>query len=195
MATRKREKREKTERTELVSFWVNVVVVGIVMVVLGFYLGTYMLDIWKSGDVAVTPDMPTTAEGTGAADQAGQPGALDALPSTLPSSAPTSTASTGSSPAPSLSSAQGSDQPAVQSSVVSLPSASGGLYKVQVGAFDDRESAEVMAGTLKRAGYADAWVTSSVPHRVQVGAYSNPDNATKVVKQLEAAGYSVHIVN
>ena len=45
------------------------------------------------------------------------------------------------------------------------------VCKVQVGAFDDRESAEVMAGTLKRAGYADAWVTSSVPHRVQVGAY------------------------
>jgi len=52
-----------------------------------------------------------------------------------------------------------------------------------------------MAGKLKREGFADAWVTSTVPYRVQVGAYSNPDNATKVVRQLEAAGYSVHIAN
>lgn len=201
MATRNKEKSEKTERTELVSFWVNVVVVGIVMIVLGFYLGTYMLDIWKSGDNVVTPDLSTTTEGTGAADQVAQPGqsgssgqagqqgqtgqsgVLGALPST------------GSGSAPSSTSAERSDQPVVQSSPVTLPAASGGLYKVQVGAFDDRESAEVMAGKLKREGFADAWVTSTVPYRVQVGAYSNPDNATKVVRQLEAAGYSVHIAN
>jgi len=183
MATRNREKKEKSEKTELVSFWVNVVVVGIVMVVLGFYLGTYMLDIWKSGDTVVTPDVSTATEGTGAADQIGQTGALDALPST------------GSSSAPRQSSTEGSGQPVAQISAGPLPPASGGLYKVQVGAFDDRESAEAMAGRLKREGYADAWVTSTMPYRVQVGAYSNPDNATKVVKELESSGYSVHIVN
>jgi cell division septation protein DedD len=206
MATRnrekseKREKTEKTEKTELVSFWVNVVVVGIVMIVLGFYLGTYMLHIWKSGDTVVTPDLSTTSEATGAADQdrqAGQSGVLGALPSSEPGSAPSqsSTASTGSSSASSSSSAERSDQPVVQSSATSLPATSSSLYKVQVGSFDDRESAEVMAGKLKREGYADAWVTSTVPYRVQVGAYSNPDNATKIVRQLETAGYSVHIVN
>lgn len=174
MATRKK---EKSERSEIVSFWVNVLVVGVVMVVLGFYLGTYMLDIWRSGDTDVTPDMFASTEGTGVDDLTEQPGVGEA---------PSVDSST---------STQGPDQPVVQGSDSSVSSTSGGLYRVQVGAFDERESAEVMAGKLKREGYADAWVTSTAPYRVQVGAYSNPDNATKIVKQLEGSGYTVHIVN
>lgn len=176
--------KERGEKSGLVSFWVNVLVLGIVMVVLGFYLGTYMLEVWKSDDIGGVQDF--TASDLG--DVRGESTLSD-----LGSSAPATSSPSQSS---AISQPQQPGQTATQSAQSSAVTAtSSGLYKVQVGSFDDRAAAEALAGQLKRLGYTDAWVTSTLPHRVQVGAYSNPDNASKVVNELESSGYSVFIVN
>ena len=52
MAAKDKERGEV--RTRVV--WVNVLVLGIVMVVLGFYLGKYMLEVWKSDDIGGVQD-------------------------------------------------------------------------------------------------------------------------------------------
>lgn len=197
MATKGKDK-EKGEKSGLVSFWVNVFVLGIVMVVLGFYLGTYMLDVWRSGDdtapnlVATTDLDDKAASGPVTGTSSQQTGSAQVSAPTTTGSAQVVTPTTSGSTQAAAPTTAGS---ATQSARSSTPAASGGLYKVQVGAFDDRAAAEALAGQLKREGYPDAWVTSTAPHRVQVGAYSNPDNATSVVKKLESSGYSVFIVN
>lgn len=170
--------KERGEKSGLVSFWVNVLVLGIVMVVLGFYLGTYMLDVWKSDDIGSVQDFTAAPD----SDDVNDDPTLSVAGSSTPATSSLSQTSADSQP-----------QQPTQSSAGSATSS--GLYKVQVGAFDDRDAAEVLAGQLKRQGYPDAWVTSTVPHRVQVGAYSNPDNASKIVNELESSGYSVFIVN
>jgi len=176
--------RETGEKSGLVSFWVNVFVLGIVMVVLGFYLGTYMLEVWKSDDVGNVQDL-AAAPGT---DYTGG----ESVPTAVGSSESTVSSLSRSSGTSQQSSQPSTGQP-VQSS--SVPAVTGGLYKVQVGSFNSRDAAEAVAGELKRKGYSDAWVTPTVPHRVQVGAYANPDNASRIVKELESFGYTVYVVN
>ena len=176
--------KERGEKSGLVSFWVNVLVLGIVMVVLGFYLGTYMLEYGSLTTSVVCRTSPRSDLG----DVRGESTLSD-----LGSSAPATSSPSQSS---AISQPQQPGQTATQSAQSSAVTAtSSGLYKVQVGSFDDRAADRALAGQLKRLGYTDAWVTPTLPHRVQVGAYSNPDNVSKVVNELESSGYSVFIVN
>lgn len=67
------------------------------------------------------------------------------------------------------------------------------LYKVQVGAFSQRDNAQRLVNSLKELGY-EAIITSGPPFRVQTGAFSNNDNAKRYAAELEDQGFEVTIV-
>lgn len=69
-------------------------------------------------------------------------------------------------------------------------SAYNAIYRVQVGAFQNRKYAEARLVEIKSHGYADAFIkTVDGMHKVQVGAYSIKDNATKCLDGLKRLGY------
>lgn len=69
----------------------------------------------------------------------------------------------------------------------------GGLYKVQVGAFSKKENAENLAIELGSQGY-DVYVYQvDGLYKVQVGAFKDKSNAEKLASELEAKGYSVYV--
>ena len=162
----------KSERSEVISFTVNMLALAVVMVVLGFYIGSYVLGIWSDTDVPTgTGEEPQTTATSG-----------DPLPAPTPQE-----------PVNQTEGAAASEDASPEPSSAGLTPVSSGLYRVQVGSYDERNEAEVTAGNLRREGYEDAWVTSTRPFRVQVGAFSDPDNASRIVKDLETAGYTVFI--
>lgn len=68
------------------------------------------------------------------------------------------------------------------------------LYRVQVGGYTDRASADQLLAALKGT-FPDAYVIFSTDFRVQVGAFSTSETANEVAEQLRAQGYTpVHIV-
>lgn len=69
----------------------------------------------------------------------------------------------------------------------------GGLYKVQVGAFSNKENADDLAKELEAKGY-DAYVYEEDGlYKVQVGAFAEKSNAEELAAELEAQGYDVYI--
>lgn len=77
----------------------------------------------------------------------------------------------------------------------SAPSAASGkvLYRVQVGGYADRASADQLLSALK-GRFPDAYVTFGSDFRVQVGAFSTAEGANELADDLRAQGYTVHIV-
>ena len=75
-------------------------------------------------------------------------------------------------------------------------SASGGsggvLYRVQVGAYNNKENAERQLAKIKAAGFSDAFiaVVDGVLYRVQIGAYSVKANAEAQLAKVKEAGFS-----
>lgn len=68
------------------------------------------------------------------------------------------------------------------------------LYRVQVGGYADRASAEQLLKELK-SEYPDAFITFGPDFRVQVGAFSSQAGAQEVANGLRSKGYrDVHIV-
>lgn len=146
------------------GWWVNVVAVGIVAVVIGVYVGSYLIRTWDSSDDGEA-DLglpPVTSE---AADESNL-----SLEETQTEEVATLV-----------------DQPADVSQQASV-------YKVQVGAFADRDAASAAVPILEELGYPGAWVVFvEGSYRVQVGAFSDPANASRVARDLERAGYAVYI--
>lgn len=116
----------------------------------------------------------------------------------------TSTGSTGTSgsgsstgtstPGSSNTSAAQSPQQTPQASSQQATSTGRVLYRVQVGGYADRASADQLLAALKGT-FPDAYVVFGTDFRVQVGAYSTPESANEVAEQLRAQGYTeVHIV-
>lgn len=68
----------------------------------------------------------------------------------------------------------------------------GSMFRVQVGAFQEKENAEKLKEELARQGY-EAVVSATAPYRVQVGAFVNEENAKRVAEELESKGYPVYI--
>lgn len=69
--------------------------------------------------------------------------------------------------------------------------ATNAIYRVQVGAFHNRNYAEERLKEVKGYGYTDAFInTKGDLHKVQVGAYSIKDNATKCLDGLKKLGYT-----
>lgn len=67
----------------------------------------------------------------------------------------------------------------------------GKLYKVQTGAFTQKDNAEKQLKLLKEKGFEDCiFVRNDNVYRVQVGAYSKKENAEKRLEQVKKAGFS-----
>lgn len=67
------------------------------------------------------------------------------------------------------------------------------LYRVQTGAFRNREYAVTFFNKVKSAGFDPCMVLIKGLYKVQVGAYQKKANATATAKKLQAAGFATCI--
>lgn len=67
------------------------------------------------------------------------------------------------------------------------------LYRVQVGAFRNRQNADRLLNELKSQGYPAFMVMTDGLYKVQVGAFRNLDNAVKLEARLKRQGYDTFI--
>ncbi len=64
------------------------------------------------------------------------------------------------------------------------------LYRVQVGAFKDRNNATAYLEKVKAAGFPDAFLTQvGSYHKVQVGAFAHRENAVAYLEKVVRAGF------
>jgi N-acetylmuramoyl-L-alanine amidase len=75
------------------------------------------------------------------------------------------------------------------------PLSSGGLYKVQAGAFQERRNADQLAAQLRRDGYESFVDLNSADglFRVQAGAFNEKQRADALAAQLRQDGYSTYV--
>lgn len=67
------------------------------------------------------------------------------------------------------------------------------IYRVQTGAFRNKDYAIAEYDRVKAAGFKPCLIKIDGLYKVQVGAYSTKANADKMVQKLLKAGFSVHI--
>lgn len=67
------------------------------------------------------------------------------------------------------------------------------VYRVQVGSYESRDSAEQMVQELLSAGIQAVVVYDSTKYHAQVGAFSSKERALAVADEVNAKGYSVTI--
>lgn len=73
------------------------------------------------------------------------------------------------------------------------PSTSGTLYRVQTGAFKNKNNAHALEAKVKKAGF-DTYITIvDGLYKVQVGAYSKKENANAQAARLKAAGFDCFV--
>lgn len=70
---------------------------------------------------------------------------------------------------------------------------SGGLYRVQTGAFKSKTNADTMLAKVKAKGFDTYMVKAGGLYKIQVGAFKVKANAEAMMKKLQAAGFSTFI--
>ena len=70
---------------------------------------------------------------------------------------------------------------------------SGGLYRVQTGAFKSKTNADAMLAKVKAKGFDTYMVKVGDLYKIQVGAFKVKANAEAIMKKLQAAGFSAFI--
>lgn len=70
---------------------------------------------------------------------------------------------------------------------------SGGLYRVQTGAFKSKTNADAMLAKVKAKGFDTYMVKVGDLYKIQVGAFKVKANAETMLKKLQAAGFSAFI--
>lgn len=70
---------------------------------------------------------------------------------------------------------------------------SGGLYRVQTGAFKSKTNADAMLAKVKAKGFDTYMVKVGDLYKIQVGAFKVKANAKAMMKKLQAAGFSAFI--
>lgn len=70
---------------------------------------------------------------------------------------------------------------------------SGGLYRVQAGAFKYKTNADTMLAKVKAKGFDTYMVKVGDLYKIQVGAFKVKANAEAMMKKLQAAGFSAFI--
>ena len=70
---------------------------------------------------------------------------------------------------------------------------SGGLYRVQMGAFKSKTNADAMLAKVKAKGFDTYMVKVGDLYKIQVGAFKVKANAEAMMKKLQAAGFSAFI--
>lgn len=68
------------------------------------------------------------------------------------------------------------------------------LYRVQTGAFSNKNNAQKLVNRLKAKGYDAIVVRQGNLYKVQTGAFSKKENANKLVMQLKKDGFEAFIV-
>ena len=68
-----------------------------------------------------------------------------------------------------------------------------GSYGVQVGAFNNYDSALSIKNEIEELGF-NVYITDSKPHKIQVGSFQNREEAEKVEAELEEQDYNGFIV-
>lgn len=182
------------------SFGATLIAVSAVAIFIGWLVGQYAIRTVTDQPVGIgSLELPaelsqSAAEsGTGAAPASREPSSSASSASTPASSAATAP-TTSASPRPGASStATSATTPATTGPTApSTPAASsvssGGLWRVQAGAFSDRARAEALVDQLRAHGY-EAFVSSTAPFRVQVGAFSDPARARALVDELHSLGF------
>ncbi|WP_428908544.1 N-acetylmuramoyl-L-alanine amidase [Niallia sp. Krafla_26] len=69
-----------------------------------------------------------------------------------------------------------------------------GLFRVQIGAFRNRENAEQTATAAKARGFQTYVKEEDNLFKVQIGAFSNRENAEALVRRAEEAGFDAAII-
>lgn len=72
-------------------------------------------------------------------------------------------------------------------------STSNTLYRVQTGAYSNKENAEKQLAKVKAAGFDTYMVQVGNLYKIQVGAYSKIENANAMAAKLKAAGFDTYI--
>ena len=67
------------------------------------------------------------------------------------------------------------------------------IYRVQTGAFKNKENADACLSKVKAAGFKPCIVKFGGLYKVQIGAYKNVVNANATVKKLKAAGFNATV--
>lgn len=67
------------------------------------------------------------------------------------------------------------------------------LYKVQVGAYEDKDNADRLVSALQARGFDPYVIYQNGMYKVQVGAYANLSNAAAMENRLRDAGYPTFI--
>lgn len=67
------------------------------------------------------------------------------------------------------------------------------LYRVQTGAFSNKNNADVMLAKVKAKGFETYMVKVDNLYKIQVGAYSKKVNADAMATKLKAAGFDTYI--
>src|SRR5690606_15054854 len=186
---------------ERLSFGLTLVTVSAVAIFLGWLMGQYAILAVTGPSPAVpvlerpstpppsetlSPQSPSRA-GMAPAGASPPAPAASSPPPAVPGATAASTAATTPSP-PAASSGGGGT-----SGAPAAPAASSGLWRVQVGAFNDRSRAEALAAELRARGY-DVFVSGQAPHRVQVGAFSEASRARATAEDLKAKGYEAIVL-
>lgn len=70
---------------------------------------------------------------------------------------------------------------------------SGGLYRVQTGAFKSKTNADAMLAKVKAKGFDTYMVKAGDLYKIQVGAFKVKANAEAMMKKLQAGGFSAFI--
>lgn len=70
---------------------------------------------------------------------------------------------------------------------------SGGLYRVQTGAFKSKANADAMLAKVRAKGFDTYMVKVGDLYKIQVGAFKVKANAEAMMKKLQAAGFSAFI--
>lgn len=70
---------------------------------------------------------------------------------------------------------------------------SGGLYRVQTGAFKSKTNADAMLAKVKAKGFDTYMVKVGDLYKIQVGAFKVKANAEAMMKKLQATGFSAFI--
>lgn len=70
---------------------------------------------------------------------------------------------------------------------------SGGLYRVQTGAFKSKTNADAMLAKVKAKGFDTYMVKVGDLYKIQVGVFKVKANAEAMMKKLQAAGFSAFI--
>ncbi|MBM4760832.1 N-acetylmuramoyl-L-alanine amidase [Bacillus sp. B15-48] len=73
------------------------------------------------------------------------------------------------------------------------PAPPDGLYKVQVGAFRNKQSADQLTATLKSEGYETFVYSDQNLFKIQVGAFSEKSNADALAARLQNDGYETYV--